>query len=125
MKVRMLSATPRSTCVSQYSYPHIAHQVSISIDVDEKSFLIGVELRLRTYTFEGRNAISWRDVQATDPNDRFEFVADAGTSKATRDLIERTVLQAVYERKYLKTSSGVSDKELRALAYEYVAVPVF
>lgn len=91
--------------------------------MDEKSFLIGVELRLRTYTFEGRNAISWRDVQAADPDDRFEFVADAGTSKATRDSIERTVLQAVYERKHSTTSSGVSDKELRALTYAYVSGP--
>lgn len=89
-------------------------------DADEKSFLIGVELGLRTYAFEGKHAFSWRDVQASDPDDRFEFVADSGTRKSARDIVERTILQAIYERKFMKTSSGVSDKELQTVAYAYV-----
>lgn len=93
------------------------------LDADEKSFLIGVELCLRSYPFEGRYAVSWRDVQAAEPDDRFEFVSDTGTSKETRNFVEHTILRAVYERKYMRSSSGVSNRELKALAYEYVVMP--
>ena len=92
------------------------------VDADEKSFLIGFELGFRTYAFEGRHAFSWRDVQAADPDDRFEFVADSGTRTTSRDFIEHTILQAIYERKFMKTSSGVSDKELKDIAYAYVTL---
>lgn len=110
----IVNATTPSCSTDLFS---ITPSLVLFIDADEKSFLIGVELGLRTYPFEGRHAFSWRDVEASDPEDRFEFVADTGTSKVARDFVEHTVLQAVYERKFMKSSSGVSDKELKAVAY--------
>ena len=38
-------------------------------------------------------------------------------NEATRDFIELTIIKAMYERKYNKSSTGVSLEALRALAY--------
>lgn len=93
-----------------------------SLDTDEQSFLIGSELAFRTYTFEERYAFGWRDVEAADPGDRFEFVAETHTKKAIRDFVETTILRSIYERKCMKSAAGVSDKDLRAFAYECVSL---
>lgn len=119
--VRILRLGGESYISRPYTSPILLFPAS---DADEKSFLIGVELGLRTYTYEGKHAFSWKDVQGNDPDDRFEFVADSGTTTRTRNFVEQTILKAVYERKYSKPATGVSDNELKALAYEYVS-PLF
>lgn len=64
---------------------------------------------------DDRYAFSWRDTETNDPDDRFEFVADSNMNKATRDFIDVTILQAMYERKFNRPSTGVPVAQMRAL----------
>ncbi|KAF9510843.1 hypothetical protein BS47DRAFT_1377366 [Hydnum rufescens UP504] len=117
--------------VSKTSTPH-QFQISVSrvyeedeaniLDEDEeedddKLFLIDVLLEFDILEQHRRYTFSWRDAQTDDPDDRFEFVADEHMNEASRDFLELTIIRAMYERKYNKSSAGVSLEALRALAY--------
>ena len=105
---------PTSFSVISANMGLATHTNSFPTDADEKSFLLGVELGFQTFTHEGQYAFAWLDTD--EPEDRFEFVADSGLKKAAREVVEKTILQAIYERKFMKSSSGVSLAELKRAA---------
>lgn len=82
---------------------------------EDHSFLIDPMLDFKITQVDDRYAFSWRDTETNDPDDRFEFVADSNMNKATRDFIDVTILQAMYERKFNRPSTGVPVAQMRAL----------
>ncbi|KDQ20677.1 hypothetical protein BOTBODRAFT_26693 [Botryobasidium botryosum FD-172 SS1] len=84
--------------------------------MDERDFLIAEEIQFRTGMHEGEQTFVWRDLDG-DAGDLYEFVAE-GTNAPTAAFFEASVLKAIYEFKYRTSSNGVSEDQLRAVAYK-------
>ncbi|KIJ56867.1 hypothetical protein M422DRAFT_57472 [Sphaerobolus stellatus SS14] len=77
----------------------------------ERSFLIDEALHFRLGSFEGQQTFKWRDLEEDD-DDMYEFVAtDANAS--TISVFENAVYSAMFERKYGRSSVGLSKDELK------------
>jgi hypothetical protein len=84
----------------------------------ERTFLIDQKLQFRSDTYEGNPTFIWRDLEdgAESPEDLFEFVVSGSSDVAIP--FEAAVLNAMYERKHLKSSSNATKTDLQALMYK-------
>ncbi|KAG8930239.1 hypothetical protein FRC01_003107, partial [Tulasnella sp. 417] len=82
---------------------------------DERVFLISSELQFHSSSFDGQPTFIWRDTEG-DEDDHYEFVA-TGCNEPTRVFFESSVLQALYERTYQKSSDKAKTADLKKLMY--------
>ncbi|KAJ1308786.1 hypothetical protein OPQ81_004476 [Rhizoctonia solani] len=83
---------------------------------DERVFLLDEALQFRSSTFEGTTSFQWADLDG-DEGDFFEFVA-IGSNAPTAAFFETSILKAMYERKYLRSSDGATEADLATLTYQ-------
>ncbi|KAJ1750097.1 Vacuolar import and degradation protein 27 [Coemansia sp. RSA 1821] len=87
-------------------------ELSDSLD-DERSFLIGTELKFAPTTFEGAHGFKWKD--AGEENVQVEFIADEGTNKATRETFAMAVARCAWERKNRRAYTDADEAEVKQL----------
>ncbi|CAE6438038.1 unnamed protein product [Rhizoctonia solani] len=83
---------------------------------DERVFLLDEALQFRSSNFEGTTSFQWADLDG-DEGDFFEFVA-IGSNAPTAAFFETSILKAMYERKYLRSSDSATEAELADLTYQ-------
>ncbi|KAJ2354586.1 Vacuolar import and degradation protein 27 [Coemansia sp. RSA 2618] len=112
-------------CIRKTGTPHQYQLVAVraldegedlsdSLD-DERSFLIGMELKFAHTTFEGAHGFKWKDAVADEDSAVFEFIADEGSSKAMRDAFAMAVARCAWERKYRREYTEADAHEVREI----------
>ncbi|KAG5455997.1 MAG: VID27 cytoplasmic protein-domain-containing protein, partial [Olpidium bornovanus] len=86
---------------------------------DEKTFLIGEELKLHRDHVENCVSFVWSGFD-DDTETQYEFVCDINTTAHLANTFELTLLQCLYERKYRRSHFGGTEEEIRALEYKCV-----
>ncbi|KAJ2314999.1 Vacuolar import and degradation protein 27 [Coemansia sp. RSA 2611] len=85
--------------------------LSDSLD-DERSFLIGVELKFAPTTFESNPGFKWKD---SGDSVVYEFIADEGVNQATRDAFAMAVARCAWERKSRRAYTEADAGEIQQL----------
>ncbi|GEQ70392.1 hypothetical protein JCM33374_g4069 [Metschnikowia sp. JCM 33374] len=81
---------------------------------DERSFFLTEDLQVRLVTKDdGSQIIAWRDVNG-DVGERLEFAIDEEIKYNDVDAFMRALYECLYEQKYGKSSSGISEADLKA-----------
>ncbi|KAJ2157559.1 Vacuolar import and degradation protein 27 [Coemansia sp. RSA 552] len=80
---------------------------------DERAFLIGVELKFSSTTFEGANGFRWRDPIETGVE--YEYIADSTVNKPTREAFALAVAQCAWERKSRRSYTDAAEAEVQAI----------
>ncbi len=83
---------------------------------DEWIFLLDESLELRLLRKENNWVIAWLDLSG-DPGDLFQFIINDPTNQTSIKIFMKEVNKCVYERKYQKSSSNASIKDLKEFEY--------
>lgn len=78
---------------------------------DERVFLIDQSLKIHHFNRSGSVIVSWNNKDGDD-GERFEFVVDEAIKSSDVEQFMRTVYCCEYERKYTRSSVGVTSEEL-------------
>lgn len=85
---------------------------------DERTFLIDQELNFHKYiNTDGNTTVVWKDVSGDD-GDKFAFICDTSVKESLIDQFLATVCRCQYERKYKKSSAGVTEQDLLEFKYD-------
>lgn len=84
---------------------------------DEKLSLIDASIRVHKIYRDGSTIVSWNNPEG-DEGETFEFVADPTVKDSEVDQFMDTVHACCYERKYNKSSAGVTKAKLEEFEYD-------
>lgn len=84
---------------------------------DERVFLIDQSLKIHQFNRSGSLVISWVNKDG-DEGERFEFVIDEAIKFSEVEQFMKTVYCCEYERKYSKSSAGVTEKQLEEFVFD-------
>ncbi|CDR44102.1 CYFA0S13e03444g1_1 [Cyberlindnera fabianii] len=87
---------------------------------DERVFLIDAALKLYRTNKSGAWSVSWSNIDG-DEGEQFEFVVDESVSTADVDQFMNTIYACCFERKYQRSSAGVSKPQLEEFIFDQEA----
>lgn len=84
---------------------------------DERVFLIDAELKVYRINRSGSWVVSWNNLDG-DEGEHFEFVVDDSVSGSDVDHFMNTLYACCFERKYQRSSAGVTAAQLQEFEYD-------
>ena len=89
-----------------------------SLDKDEKTFLLDVNLHFRSAKRDGGEyVLAWRDLSG-DKGDLYEFICDISTAEDEVKTFTFAAQECQYERKYRKNAQKATDQEMSEFVFE-------
>ena len=96
---------------------------SLSIEKDEKTFLLDQALHFRSEIRDDREAIlAWRDLSG-DAGDLYEFVCDQSVTPGEVSTFEVVAIKCQYERKFRKPNELAKEKDLLQFNFTEQLIP--
>ncbi len=90
---------------------------------DEKTFLLDEGLHFRSEIREGgEKVLAWRDLSG-DPGDLYQFVCDRSVPPGEVATFEMVAMKCQYERKYRKSESTATEKDLHQFLFNEQTIP--
>lgn len=83
---------------------------------DERVFLIDLSIRIHIYNKRTGTVLSWLNKEGED-GESFEFVVDESVKNTDIEQFMRTIHACCYERKYKRSSAGITDQQLEEFIY--------
>ncbi|KAH3675106.1 hypothetical protein WICPIJ_009362 [Wickerhamomyces pijperi] len=84
---------------------------------DERIFLIDSAINIHVYNKSSGTVVSWLNKEG-DEGESFEFVVDESVKNADVEQFMRTIRSCCFERKYRRSSVGVTDNQLEEFIYD-------
>ena len=95
----------------------------LSVDKDEKTFLLDKSLHLRTEDREaGEKVLAWRDLSGDD-GDLYEFLCDSAVKDQDFATFQLVAIKCQYERRYRKPNEEATEKELEQFNFSSENIP--